>query len=85
MTQIGQMLINEGLEKGKTEGKTLNIISLVRKKLQKGYTLEQTADVLEEDTAGILPFFKAIENDPTATDDMIFNRVVERSGGNNFN
>lgn len=87
MTQIGQMLIDEGiekglkrgLEKGKIEGKTLNIISQVRKKVQKGYTVEQTADALEEDTAVILPFFRAIENDPAATDNMIFGRIHEDS------
>lgn len=91
MTQIGQMLIDEGIEKGlkrglekgkiegKIEGKTLNIISQVRKKVQKGYTVEETADALEEDTAVILPFFRAIENDPAATDNMIFGRIHEDS------
>lgn len=42
--------------------------------------MEQTADALEEDREDILPFFKAMESDPAATDDMIFDRIVEKSG-----
>ena len=38
----------KGLEKGLKEGEKLQLQNLIRKKLQKGQTVEQIADALEE-------------------------------------
>lgn len=87
MTQVGQMLIDEGIEKGleagKAKGEVLKLISMIRKKLAKGYTVTQTADALEEAPDTILPIFTAIKNAPTATDEIILDRVWEQLGNQN--
>lgn len=83
MTQVGQMLIDEGIEAGKAKGEVLKLISMIRKKLAKGYTVTQTADALEEAPDTILPIFTAIKNAPAATDEMILDRVWEQLGNQN--
>lgn len=48
---------DEGLEKGKaigfTDGERSKLVSLVRKKIEKGNTMEEIADILEEDISVI--------------------------------
>ena len=53
MTELGEMIWNDGLEagieKGLEQGKLVTIISLVTRKLKKHHAPEQIAEELEED------------------------------------
>ena len=51
----------EGLKTGREEGQFLKLINLVIKKINKGNTPEQTADMLEEDIRIIRKIYKAAE------------------------
>ena len=53
--------IREGKREGKREGMILKLISLVMRKVAKGYTPAQTADMLEEDPVLIQRIYDAIE------------------------
>ena len=61
MTLLGEMLVEDGMQKGRLEGRRegrleglregmlYTLVSQVRKKLLRGYSKEQIADLLEED------------------------------------
>ena len=49
-----------GYEEGCEAGETNKLISLVIKKVRKGQSLEQIADVLEEDVETLRPIYNAI-------------------------
>lgn len=49
MTELGEMIWNDGLEAGMKQGKLVTIISQVTRKLKKNLTPEQIAEELEED------------------------------------
>lgn len=79
MTILGQMLMEDGIQRGiilgrtegKAEGAILNLISLTRKKAAKGFTAGEIADFLEEDADHIHTIFMEIEKHPTSTDEEI--------------
>ena len=48
MTELGQMLVNDGIEQGIEKGIEKTRMDLVKKKLLKGKTVEEIADALEE-------------------------------------
>ena len=49
MTQVAQLLMEEGREEGRQEGRQYQLISLVLKKLKKNCGVSEIADMLEED------------------------------------
>ena len=53
MTLLGEMLVADGMRKGMQEGMQkglqIKLISMVRKKMLRGYDPAQIADVLEEE------------------------------------
>ena len=64
--------IEQGLSLGIEQGIEQKIIDLVCKKINKGYNLEQIADILEEDVAVIQPIYDvAMEQKPNYDIDLI--------------
>lgn len=65
MTRLGQMLVNDGIAQGITQGITQGIIQnrmeLVKKKLVKGLTVEEIADVLEETVESVKELIAKIQ------------------------
>ncbi|MBO5055364.1 MAG: hypothetical protein J6C64_03280 [Lachnospiraceae bacterium] len=59
MTVLGEMIWNDGLEKGLEKGKSFSLINLVCRKLQKGKTSEQIAEDLDEDLSVVMPICEA--------------------------
>ena len=59
--------IAEGIELGKASGEVQKLIQQTCKKYQKGLTVEETAEMLEEDTETIRKIYDAIKK--TGTDD----------------
>ena len=51
-----------GKREGKREGTTLKLIDQTIKKFKKGYSVEQTADMLEESTENIRPIYDIISS-----------------------
>lgn len=47
----------EGIAEGKAEGMTLKLVSLVRKKIHKNKTVEEIAEILEEEPDTITPIW----------------------------
>ena len=52
MTKLGQMLVNDGREEGRLEGRLegemSKLANLIEKKLVKGYSVTEIAEILEE-------------------------------------
>ncbi len=62
---------------GKEEGKNLKLIGQVRKKLCKNISLEETADMLEEETAAIAPIYDLLKSHPDWEDERICAGLVK--------
>lgn len=68
--------IEQGIVQGIEQGIEKKIIDLVCKKINKGYNLEQIADILEEDVAVIQPIYDvAMEQKPNYDIDLILQAV----------
>lgn len=67
----------EGKEEGKEEGKNLKLIGQVRKKLCKNISLEETADMLEEEKAAIAPICDLLKSHPDWEDERICVELVK--------
>ena len=62
---------------GKEEGKNLKLIGQVRKKLSKNISLEETADMLEEEMAAIAPIYDLLKSHPDWEDERICAGLVK--------
>ena len=61
---------------GYEEGETNKLISQVAKKVKKGQSLEQIADVLEEDLETLCPIYEAVVSAaPDYNVDMIYQQL----------
>lgn len=54
---------DDGMEAGIVEGERKKLVSLVEKKLAKGNSAKEIADILEEDIAVILEIIKEINKE----------------------
>ena len=69
----------EGKIEGRTEGAASKIIELVIKKHQKGYTAEDTADMLEEPVSRIRQIYDVIEkSSPDYDAETIYKQLHEK-------
>ena len=69
----------EGRIEGRTEGAASKIIELVIKKHQKGYTAEDTADMLEEPVSQIQQIYDVIEkSSPDYDAETIYKQLCEK-------
>jgi len=69
----------EGRIEGRTEGAASKIIELVIKKHQKGYTAEDTADMLEEPVSRIRQIYDVIEkSSPDYDAETIYKQLCEK-------
>ena len=69
----------KGRIEGRTEGAASKIIELVIKKHQKGYTAEDTADMLEEPVSRIQQIYDVIEkSSPDYDAETIYKQLCEK-------
>ena len=69
----------EGRIEGRTEGAASKIIELVIKKHQKGYTAEDTADMLEEPVSRIQQIYDVIEkSSPDYDAETVYKQLCEK-------
>lgn len=64
-------LFGEEWDKKEERGSLLKLLSLIRKKINKGQTAEQIAGILEEDEELVTKLYLAIEEHPGQTDEEI--------------
>ena len=62
MTVLGQMLVNDGIAQGIAQGITQTRMELVKKKLQKGKSVEEIADALEETVETVQELIAKLQN-----------------------
>lgn len=67
---------------GREEGKYLALISLIQKKLQKGKSLEEIADELEENISVIEPLYDLILANPAADEEDILDLFADEENDN---
>ena len=72
--------IIRAFEDEREEGKKLKIISLVRKKIQKNNSIEEIADMLEEETVSIASIYTLIQAHPDWDDESISSKLAELEG-----
>ena len=61
----------DGEERGRSQGETLNMIKLVQRKLRKGKTLENITEELEESLENIERICKAVDKCGLEADAMV--------------
>ena len=66
----------EGREEGREEGKTLKLISLVRKKIHKNRTIEEIAEMLEEEPDTIATIYELLRLNPGWYDERICSELA---------
>lgn len=64
-----------GMERGRQEGRSLILISQVQKKLDKGKSISQIAEELEEEVPVIERIYKAVAEEPEADLEIIFEKL----------
>ena len=62
-------------EEGEKKGRTLKLIGQIRKKIQKNNSVEEIADMLEEEPAFISPIYDLIQMHPDWDDEKISNEL----------
>ena len=65
----------EGRKEGIYQGKILNQISMIQKKVKKNKNLEQIADELEESATKIRPIYDQVKQQPDKTAEEIYNLI----------
>ena len=68
--------LEQGLEQGRASGKVQKLIQLTYKKYQKGLTVEETAEMLEEDTETIRKIYDAIKKVGTDDTEEIYEKYL---------
>ena len=81
MTLLGEMLVEDGMQKGRLEGRRegmlYTLVSQVRKKLLRGYSKEQIADLLEEDIQTVENICRMISAHPEEDNREICRLLME--------
>lgn len=68
MCNLGEGIWEKALKEGIEQGEMLKVISLIRSKLEKGKSVEDIADTLEEDVEFVRSIMKLHEENKNATD-----------------
>ena len=68
-------------EEGKEEGKTLMLISQIRRKVRKNNSVTEIADMLEEESASIAPIYALLRDHPDWEDERIYRELVQLENG----
>ena len=61
----------EGRAEGRAEGESIAEIKLIRKKYAKGYDVEQTAEMIEQEVAFVSDIYKLLEDYPECSDEEL--------------
>lgn len=67
---------NEGLEIGRNEGQILKLIDLIQKKMIKGMSPEEIADLFEEDIHLVHTIYNALKDMPISTAEGIYTKII---------
>ena len=70
-----QECIEEGREEGRSLGEATKLISLVRRKLARNISVEETADMLEESPERVCEIRDLIQKNPEADDEQIYEKM----------
>ena len=74
MTLLGQMLMEDGIEKGEMT----KLISLVIKKVNKGMLPDEIAEVFEENQTVISQIYSAVREHPDKDENAIYELLYQR-------
>ena len=89
MTLLGEMLVEDGMQRGRLEGRLegrregrlegelLKLVSLIRKKMLRGCQEEQIADLLEEDIQTVEKICRTVSAHPEKDDQGICQLLME--------
>ena len=69
-----------GEARGQAKGELRKVISLVRKKISKNMSVEEIADMLEEETVSIASIYTLIQAHPDWDDESISSKLAELEG-----
>ncbi len=91
MTLLGEMLVADGMQKGKQEGRIegreeggqIKLISMVRKKMLRGYDPAQIAEVLEEEPEKVEKICRILKAEGMeVSDEEIYRKYREDDSAN---
>ena len=67
-----------GDAEGKAEGELYSLLSLIRKKVQKGKSLAQTAEELEDTEENLRLFYETVRKNPEDTVEQLAERLMKK-------
>ncbi len=67
----------EGIKEGVKKGSWLNLWNLIRKKMEKGLSAEETADILEIDVSTVQKYYILIKEEPGLSDDEFYRKYLK--------
>ena len=70
----------EGLTKGLAKGELQSLFTQIRKKFQKGKSLAETADELEDTQEHLAPLFEAVKQHPDFTPEQLADWFTKEQG-----
>ena len=68
--------MEQGVERGLERGRLLQQIEVIQKKIEKGKSLEQTADEMEEERGKIEPIYRMIWEEPQSPAEVLAERIL---------
>lgn len=71
-------LLAENLKQGRAEGELLKLISQVRRKVTKGISAEECADMLEEELTTVRHLYDLLKEHPDWDDSMIYTEASKK-------
>lgn len=81
MTELGQMLVEHGMKKGKTYGESIKLICLVRKKVDKGMDVSEITEMLEEDESVINKIVMLLKEYGESSDESLAEKLQDLNTG----
>lgn len=69
--------MKEGIKEGMEKGSWLNLWNLIRKKMEKGLSAEETADILEIDVSTVQKYYILIKEEPGLSDDEFYRKYLK--------
>jgi len=71
-------VMERGMQKGIAKGNFISRTSLLRKKISKGLTVDEIADILDVEAEVIQDIFDELSADMSISDDELFERFGEK-------
>ena len=79
LEQVRSEGLAQGMRRGQKRGSALTLIAMTRKKMQRGKSLEEIAEDLEEEAQALEPIYQAVSENPQRSPEEILELLPEEA------